>query len=661
MTVQTSTFLPNPGTGAGDAGDAEGRNGGAFTNNVNANFYTVGNDSTNKNTFKSSMFLRFGLHDPDTGPAIPFHVDLNPRPIIRKVKLELQILDSRLDGASGGLRLGELERTFVGNKYVIGGFNAIDFPLKSDLPFPTGFADIVVLGTLEGDAFIPTSTPIIYDVIDAANGNIMQFSEGFPRIIPGTYDIFTNLVSIVQRFVDSSGYDLIQGSSMSFVLDGQDVPGDQVAEEYISFTSSTGHDPGGGFIGPVLTIEWEDGTIIVDAGPDATVDEGAITSLSGSVVFPDARPDPRRSLIADGSDDGMESVSATAIGIADEWTYMMWVNCSPGPGAGTFRPVFTLAFVPTGIFGKIQITTNTGLSTTHTHVAIKIHTSGGVIFKNMEWRNILPVDTWQHVVFTYSGTLDRVRLYLNGIDQGVATTVTTDDPGVIGDLDRIIQAPESNSFRGLLHQTALWSKVLSSEELAAIFDPLVILTNDFNGYQASAFLQHWHAYGFNLVAIGRDYGNAAILKDLFSDPLNQINANDITTDVPAAAIPPGSSSWSVDSGPPGEVVFGDESSPTSPLQINAAGNYTLRLSAQELSWVSFAFDTVDYIALLVEFHCPTADSDIVTRVEILSDVMARVSLDSDLHEGPQALSDVESRVVAESDVVSRVSIFSDLC
>ncbi len=282
MAVNTSEFTPSHGTsGNPHAGDAESSTGGSAPNDPEAVIIDVGNPSTAKNSGKAACMLRWDLQIPSVGISIP-DVDAVPRPVILKSEIVVQVAeDPTIDGANGTLRLGALRIQLVPWPFDGTAFSVAAYALKTNLPFPTLYDDTIVPGELDSDTFLTSISPILYDSSVMA-GDMFHFYEGFTHPSGVLFNEMTDLVSIVQATIDSAAFRPAVTTAIGFVIDAQNLPGDQVAEEFISFISSIAELF---VIPPTLRLEWEDGVIVVDAGPDTGAVVGEAQALAGVVTY----------------------------------------------------------------------------------------------------------------------------------------------------------------------------------------------------------------------------------------------------------------------------------------------------------------------------------------------------------------------------------------
>lgn len=247
----------------------------------------------------------------------------------------------------------------------------------------------------------------------------------------------------------------------------------------------------------------------------------ATKGLLIGTVFPS---DPENfSLVFNGSDEYMGSVSTFDLGTVDSWTLMGWMKWDQSAGS-----TFDIAYRHRGAANQnlvsLQVKTPI-LAQTIGRIQIVVLDNTGDERKDLTWYDVIPDDTWVQVVFTYDGALpaDPIQLYVDGSNVGPADDMAKDlfmtqDNANDRSVDIGSTAAFGGSeFPGLQYQYALWSNQLTAAEVTAIYNSgaagFDLLTNSGN-YTSSATLLHWWQLGQNAANIGEDTGNHSTLIDL---------------------------------------------------------------------------------------------------------------------------------------------------
>lgn len=661
MTINTSVFKVHTTAPDTESGNAESRSSGAQVNNPDGlTIAQVGNPDI-KATGKSAMMMRFNLQVPDSGLLIPDTVGLIPRPIIKKVDLELMMAatpvveDVPPGFGFGQLRLGQMLIIFSAWLFDAFAFDPGGYPLKRDLPFPTDFDDAVIANKLTEDVFLTSVDLIAYNFFTGTTGSKFNFFEGFTRTDPSAE--MNDFVSSFQVHIDTMVATFT--TAYGLVLDGFDLPLDTGAIENIDFFTSFGESTIGGAIGPRLTVEWDDGFPIVDAGLDDTVAVNVFDNLTGSASFPTSAPSSftKASVDFNGVDELIEGSTFEALGMTDA-SWSVFIDMKPST-----IPLATGRVVDIKQSGtdnnRIEIFVPRLFGDSNCSVRMKVTSSSGVVYKDLTWTDLIPIDDWSQVIVTYFGSVagDPVTLFVNGVDQGVADTIVSDGTDSVLDVARKLTI--ANTFSGVVHEVALWSAGLTVGNTVAIYNngkSQFSLVDIDHGYFRTDAILHWYRLGLDSGDIGKDYAGTYDL-----DVQTNIDSSDITEDIPGNGQNLQETIWSVDSAPLGSTVhITDVKNPTSQVYFDLPGVYTLRLTASE--YPASVFDTVDWTVTGVPFaHCPDAGSDVIKRVKSESDATIRVKMESDMISRVRTKSDAVVRLKTKSDVSARISVESDVC
>jgi len=239
-----------------------------------------------------------------------------------------------------------------------------------------------------------------------------------------------------------------------------------------------------------------------------------------------------KALDLDGSTETLANDTQQAIGIANEWSIVVWLMKDDFDNGGRiFR------FYKDGDNdSRIESTFNSGAN----EFQMWVYNTAGTRFKLYGIDDTtLSVDVWIMFAATWDGT--NLTLYIDGSDVTGSANKATDDTGTQQDSSRraIIGAFDSGaqaSFGGRIHSTALWSVELSSDIVSDLYNGGAGGVVDFREAQGAytstevTALQHYWRHGFNSSDIGEDLGNGTAI-DVGTDASNVTSA-DIVTDSP---------------------------------------------------------------------------------------------------------------------------------
>jgi hypothetical protein len=140
---------------------------------------------------------------------------------------------------------------------------------------------------------------------------------------------------------------------------------------------------------------------------------------------------------------------------------------------------------------------------------LQIYNSSATIIKNMSWPFAVSptINTVQRspvtFVMTWDGPNNVVKMYMNGLDMGVASTIATDvnssartdaNTGVWIGADKVA----SNGMNGNMTDVACWNVILPPDEIAFLYNegyPLIDLNKNQLGYYSASNLKHWWRLG----------------------------------------------------------------------------------------------------------------------------------------------------------------------
>jgi hypothetical protein len=214
------------------------------------------------------------------------------------------------------------------------------------------------------------------------------------------------------------------------------------------------------------------------------------------------------------------------LGVENAFSLMMWVRPDNTSG-NRMIDIEPLASEMDKI--SLRIVAEDGVSDS---VSVRLYNAMETQFKRWNWSHVLPLGAWSHVVSTWDGA--GIRLYVNAVE-ALLPTKTTNDAGAVGATPRVVQLSQNETYAGVFHQAAVWSSVLTLEEILRIYNAGktgVDLATDSPLYTSSASLQHWYRLGEDPAQIGLDYGNGTAHN---LTTLVNLTANDITSDAPGAS------------------------------------------------------------------------------------------------------------------------------
>ncbi len=244
----------------------------------------------------------------------------------------------------------------------------------------------------------------------------------------------------------------------------------------------------------------------------------------------------------------MESATAATVGITDTFSISIWaknLETSPDPGNDGLYCIRTAA-VTNSIDFTADLSSNDDIN-----VAIINSVSSGR--QNKTWTNVMDGGAgapWKHYVLTWGGTatgtdppgVDDLRLYVDGVNQGVADTVTTDSDGTsMTDTARDLRVGGrvglNDRWFGPIYSAALFDKVLAPAEVTVLYNggnarDRDVQTND-GAYVSATNLIHYNRLGFGVtdVEIGAEHVEGADLA-LEDNPDLMVTDADLITDIP---------------------------------------------------------------------------------------------------------------------------------
>ncbi len=243
----------------------------------------------------------------------------------------------------------------------------------------------------------------------------------------------------------------------------------------------------------------------------------------------------------------MASTTAATVGITDTFSISIWAkNLETAADAGN-DGLYCIrdAFAPDAIDMTADISSIDDLQ-------VVIVNNASVGRQNKVWNNVIDGGAgapWKHYVLTWGGTAtgpgtgpDDLHLYVDGVDQGVADTISIDLDGT-GMTDKVRdirvggRVNADDRWRGPIYSSALWNRVLAPAEVTTLFNggnarDFDVQTND-GGYVSASNLIHYNRLGFGItdIEIGDEYvpGADLALEDV---PDATVDSTDLITDIP---------------------------------------------------------------------------------------------------------------------------------
>lgn len=154
---------------------------------------------------------------------------------------------------------------------------------------------------------------------------------------------------------------------------------------------------------------------------------------------------------------------------------------------------------------------------------IRTYAASGNAIKDMQWNGVVPNDVMTHIGFRMVASTDVLSLLVNGVDQGVADVVTTDDPGTApasqlrafyfgGDFDDSLFC-DCDVF-----SYALWDTEMADAEFLALYNTGAFTTIDpqvdSGAYVSAAGLLYYYDFGLTPKPAAQTGGKASPFLDL---------------------------------------------------------------------------------------------------------------------------------------------------
>lgn len=237
---------------------------------------------------------------------------------------------------------------------------------------------------------------------------------------------------------------------------------------------------------------------VASGGMDTDLNAVAITRQEDAFSWPDVVQG--HSVPLEGGVKYMSTVSAQSLGIGDSWTIQAWVKVDDSGG------YMWIAREALGLDNRITCRATSGGDFT-----FQIWDENGNFIKSYELANGVTVGSWHHLAMTWNGSTNELKPYVNGVDKSSAVTKIEDLTGTMTSTARIFDVgsyTSAGTFLGRASSAAIWSSVLTADEIAEIYQARELLDLEKTGryYASASSLVSWWAFGhdFNFSDVGLD-------------------------------------------------------------------------------------------------------------------------------------------------------------
>jgi hypothetical protein len=245
--------------------------------------------------------------------------------------------------------------------------------------------------------------------------------------------------------------------------------------------------------------------------------------------------DPQTTSIEfNGSDEAMRDQSQVAVGIANVWSIGIWIR-RRSDTQGLTQNNTILQIFGSGPPNRSRIFVRGNGQNSNDPIEVEITTSGGSNLKRYSWNvATFPFDVWFQMIIVWDGT--NLTMYKDGVLVAQDTT-TNNGSGTMADNNRLIQIGQNGGvqpFSGWIHSIAIWDVDVAAGA-STIYNSGVASSRDLSknsgDYTFASNLQHWWRLGQDASDLGKDSGNASLLRDVNTNSLN-IDASDIDSESP---------------------------------------------------------------------------------------------------------------------------------
>jgi hypothetical protein len=220
---------------------------------------------------------------------------------------------------------------------------------------------------------------------------------------------------------------------------------------------------------------------------------------------------PRRAYVdMNGSSEELRNATNNAIGIVNAWSIMF--VCKPLRSSFTATENIIAIRASGNNNSFIEITIEGGVA--NDPLRIICRTSGGTVFKQLDWNSYFATGVGVHTIVTFDGAAsgDPLLVYQNGVN--VAHSSGTDNTGTMTDTSRRVSigcdTAGAGHWQGQIGDVAIWDVALSAAECAYLYKErrsVRLLKNEGPYVNAGNLEHHWQ--WLDTSDIGKDTGLAA--------------------------------------------------------------------------------------------------------------------------------------------------------
>lgn len=259
----------------------------------------------------------------------------------------------------------------------------------------------------------------------------------------------------------------------------------------------------------------------------------ALRWLGGFTITREGEPQSndfhRSSADLSGSSEDFSHSIASTIGIADAWTWMIWLK----PNTFTTGKWLAQIWNGSGLANNIRLRTG---AATATDLHFDFHNSSGTSIHDTTVSSFFTNAEWNCLVITWDG--DALTIYNNAVQKHQTTGLS----GAQTDTSRLLSVGGNqvgnNTSPMFLHSSALWNAALTADEVRTIFNhgagTSINLAFDQGNYSSSANLKHWYRFMHDCTSnatLGSDYSGSLDL-----DKTNGVTRADLAQDSPDGAM-----------------------------------------------------------------------------------------------------------------------------
>ena len=243
---------------------------------------------------------------------------------------------------------------------------------------------------------------------------------------------------------------------------------------------------------------------------DLTADDSGLTSASNRATVADLGQG--RSLEFDGTNDYLSRTSSlTDLGFGNNFTFAVWLRHFTA--GGLMRMLDTLG-PSSALNSRVTFRIRGNQASDRFNIAMRDATTT-TLLKNYDFTGVAADEDWYHFVGTWNGTTEALRGYRNG-EEDTSPIKVDDDSIALDQRDRELWIGRNadtgaEEYEGVLGYVAMWSSVLSDDEIKEIslhgleFD----LRQPGQVYNSESDLVMYYAFGVNPdTDLGDDLGSS---------------------------------------------------------------------------------------------------------------------------------------------------------